>query len=256
MHPHLNIAVKAARSAAKVLIDAILHSNLVHESKDLGKSDLIDKIVKSAENTIINNILRAYPKHNIYTTNSREINSSEITWIIDPLNGRLNFIYGIPFFAISIAIFNENFLDHGLIYNPILDELFVATKGNGAKLNNRKIRVAINKKSFDPLIAAINPDFDQNKNNKNQASKEQINFINRNLGSEALHLAFVAAGRLDGYYELDVNPLKIAAGILLVKESGGYVNDIDLLSLLSNGSISNSSIIAGNPKIYSQLINF
>lgn len=253
MHPHLNIAVKAARSAAKVLIDAILHSNLGNEYKDLGKSsDLIDKIVKSAENTIINNILRAYPKHNIYTTNIKEINGSEITWMIDSLNGRLNFIYGIPFFAISIAILNDNFLEHGLIYNPILDELFVATKGNGAKLNNRKIRVAMNKKSFDPLIAAIEPNFNKN---IDKAQKDQINLVNRDLGSEALHLAFVAAGRLDGYYEQDVNPLKIAAGILLVKESGGYVNDIDLLSLLSNSSINNSSIIAGNPKIYSKLIN-
>ena len=112
MHPHLNIAVKAARSAAKVLIDAILHSNLGNESKDLGKSDLIDKIVKSAESTIINNILRAYPKHNIYTTNSREINGSEITWMIDPLNGRLNFIYGIPFFAVSIVAPCYNSVNH------------------------------------------------------------------------------------------------------------------------------------------------
>lgn len=243
MHPYLNIAIKAARSAAKFLIDATLHPNLLEaRDEDRNSSSSIEKIINKVESTLIKQILRAYPQHNIRSVNFQEDNNSDITWIIEPLNGVSNFMYMIPFFAISIAICKGDIVEHGLIYNPILDELFVASKGSGAQLNNKKIRVSKNKRLSDLLIALQNKSLD---------AKQQVKFNNfsRNLGSEALHLAFVAAGRLDGYYGFKVNSLSVQAGILLVKESGGYVTDVDPLE----ESLNNTSILASNPKVYSEL---
>lgn len=260
MHPYLNIAVKAARSAAKFLMDSILHLNLsdvrnnYQKNSSLINSDFLNNnnnnniicnIIQKVENTLVNYIVRSYSQHNIYSVNglSRK-NNSDVTWIIQPLTGELNFIYGIPFFAISIAICKAGIIEHGLIYNPVLDELFIASKGNGAQLNNKKIRVSTNKKMPNLLIASSNGNADFNKLNL-----DKCNVLHRNLGSEALHLAFVAADRLDGYCGLKVSSLEVAAGILLVKEAGGYVTDVNFVDL----TLDYISIIASNPKIYSEL---
>lgn len=243
MHPYLNIAVKAIRSAAKFLIDATLHINFLQANDEhKNKPHLIENTLNKVENNLITNILRAYPMHNISSINVKENNNSAITWIINPLNGISNFIYKIPFFAISIAVCKDNIIEHGVIYNPILDELFVCSKGHGAQLNNKKIRVSANKDLSYALIALQNKSLNIN-------HQEQFHYFARNFGSEALHLAFVAAGRLDGYYGMDVNALAIPAGILLIKESGGYVTDIDPL----DETIINNKILASNPKIYSKL---
>lgn len=256
MHPYLNIAIKAARTAGKIIVDATLRPNIVEVRKKSEEIlDLVTNIDKAAEEAILNTILRAYPTHNIKTEESGEqFNNSEFTWIIDPLDGTLNFVYGLPFFAVSIAVMQGSNIEHGVVYNPIADELFVASKGSGAQLNNKKIRCSSNYKLTEALLAIDTDLLCQwdiyNNNKKKSLLRGETGIINRDMGAAALQLAFVASGRLDGYCAVDLKPWDIAAGALLVKESGGYITDFNGKAEFFN----NGNIVVGNPKIYNQLI--
>lgn len=256
MHPYLNIAVKAARLAGKIIVDATLHPGSFKVAKKSTPNlalDLVTTVDKSCEELIIKTILRAYPDHNIKAEESGEqLNNSEITWVIDPLDGTLNFVHGFPFFAVSIAVLNGEQIEHGVIYNPISDELFTASKGSGAQLNNRRIRCSENNKLNESFLAI---DINLLLQRHNKLSKIE-NFLPtrglcRDLGSAALHLAFVASGRLDGYCDINLKPWDMAAGALLVRESGGYITDFGgKTEFLTTGNV-----VAANQKIQKQLLD-
>ena len=155
----------------------------------------------------------------------------DIFWIIDPIDGTINFLHGIPHFAISIALKSNNEIVSGLIFDPIKDEMFYAEKNNGAFLNNQRVRVS-NKNNFDECLFAIGGKI-----------AEEPNFTNRRSGSAALDLAYVAAGRYDGYFQKNLNLWDIAAGIILVQEAGGIVEDLNI------DNIKNLNVMASNPNI-------
>lgn len=235
MHPYLNIAVKSVRAAGKVVVDAMLHPSFTD-------------LTKKTTDVMVTNITRAYPEHNIITPeNFENFMQPEITWIIDPLNGFSNFLRGFPFFAISIAVVDAGNVEHAVIYNPAHDELFAASKGNGAQLNNKKIRCSINNK-LEESVLAVNLSLLSTRMNVSKELRESIDY--RYIGCPALHLAFVAAGRLDGYCDYNLRPWDLAAGALLIREAGGYVTDFNgKLDVFGNGSV-----ISANTKMHHKLL--
>lgn len=254
MHPMINTAVRAAREAGKIILRAYDDKNrLTIDTK--GLNDYVTQVDKAAERAIIKILQEAYPDHSILAeeSGSHEIRNSKHQWIIDPLDGTLNFIHGFGHFCVSIALKINNVVEHGVIYDPIRNELFTATRGSGASLDSHRIRV--NKKtSIEGCFLATGysvrkpEQLDQNIKIFSSIIKQASDI--RVAGSAALDLAYVAAGRLDGYYESDLQPWDLAAGSLLVTEAGGYVGDF-------NGGedyLASGEIIAGNMKIYKNLL--
>tara|TARA_B100000941_G_C28419216_1_gene507834 strand:- start:243 stop:953 length:711 start_codon:yes stop_codon:yes gene_type:complete len=211
--------IKASEKASKVLIRDFGEVEKLQVSKK-GPNDFVTNCDIKTEKILIEELKKARPNYSIISEESgTEINKDEKnTWIIDPIDGTVNFLHGIPHFAISIALKSENEIISGLIFDPIKNELFYAEKNNGAFFNNHRIRVSKKSQINDCLFVTggkIN-------------SKIDIPF--RKSGCAALDLAYVAAGRYDGYYQNDVNLWDIAAGVILVKEAGGIINEIDLNS--------------------------
>ncbi len=228
----LNIARKAARDAGKFIAQSSERiDKTVIEQK--GAHDYVTEIDRRSESFIINTIQEAYPTHAILAEESGQsenTESSEYQWVIDPLDGTTNFIHGIPQYAISIALMHNNKIELGLVYDPIKQEEFSAIRGQGAQLNGRRIRVSQIKNMKDALIgtgfpfredqlAITDMYFEQAK----RIAKETAGI--RRAGSASLDLAYVAAGRLDAYWEYGLQTWDIAAGILLVQEAGGLVSD-------------------------------
>lgn len=250
MHPYLNIAIKAARLAGKIMIDAMLHPNSFAVAKKSTNIplDLVTSVDRACEEAIIKTILRAYPDHNINAEESgKQEHNSEITWIIDPIDGTLNFVHGLPFFAASIGVLNGSQIEHGVVYNPVTDELFTASKGSGAQLNNKRIRCSQNNKLSEAFLAIDSSLLLHLPIDKRNLLPSRGH---RDLGAASLHLAFVAAGRLDGYCDFNLKSWDIAAGALLVREAGGYITDFDgKAEFLNNGNV-----VAANQKIQQQLL--
>lgn len=254
MHPMLNIAVNAARQASKLILRYVDQMDKITISQK-SLNDYVTQVDKLSEETIIAEIQKAYPKHSILAEESGDTNAgSDFVWIIDPIDGTRNFMHGFPQFAISIALMKKNSIELGLVYDPIRQELFTATRGQGAYLNSRRIRVSDTKKMPGALIGTGFPFRDKNKNDlKKYLEKLEAVFLAcgdiRRAGSAALDLAYVACGRLDGYWESDLKIWDVAAAGLMVKEAGGTITDFQ-----GNDEYLKGNIVAGNLKIHKELI--
>ena len=239
---NLNIMIKASEKASKILIRDFGELENLQVSKK-GPQDFVTNADIKAEKAIIEELKKARPNYSIISEeNGVEKNKDESNfWIIDPIDGTTNFLHGVPHFAISIALQSNNEIVCGLIFDPIKDELFYAEKNNGAYFNNQRIRVSKKREINDCLFAVgkgkYNPDL-----------------ICRRSGSAALDLAYVASGRFDGYFQNNLNLWDIAAGIIIVKEAGGIINEIDLSSLKNLKVLASSAEI--NTKYIEKIGNF
>ena len=246
--------VKACRKASKTLIrDFGEIENLQVSIK--GPGDFVTTSDKKVEKILINELSKARPNYSILSEESGEIKNEEsFKWIIDPIDGTSNFLHGIPHFAISIGLEQEKEIICGIIYDPIKDEMFSAEKGKGSYVNNQRIRVSSRTKLKDCMIFTGGPRYNSDKKEitldeyKRFTSKVAIPI--RKLGSASLDLAYIAAGRADGYWQRDLKYWDIAAGIILVKEAGGYITDFDG----NSEYVKNETIIAANPKINKEII--
>ena len=241
--PNLNVMIKACEKAAKVLIrDFGEVENLQVSTK--GPKDFVTNSDKKVEKILIEQLSKAKKNFSIVSEESEKIENTdkENIWIIDPIDGTINFLHGIPHFSISMALKSQNEIISGLIFDPIKNEIFFAEKNNGAFFNNQRIRVSKKNNLNECLFAT----------NKNGINKNDLNC--RISGSAALDLAYVGAGRLDGFFQNNLNLWDIAAGILIVKEAGGKVNDIDLDKIDNIDLIASSNNI--NQKLCTKLSNF
>jgi len=234
---NLNVMIKASEKASKVLIRDFGEIEKLQVSKK-GPSDFVTNSDIKAEKIIIEELKKARPNYSIISEeNGTEKNKDKNnTWIIDPIDGTINFLHGIPHFAISIALKSNEEIISGLIFDPIKNETFFAEKENGAFFNNHRIRVSKKNELNNCLFAT------------GGKTKKEPDLSYRKSGCAALDMAYVAAGRYDGYFQHDLNLWDIAAGIILVKEAGGVLNEIDL----TNNK--NIKIIASSPDINSKLL--
>lgn len=257
MHPYLNTAIKAARSAGQIIARSADRIDRLEIATKKTPNDLVTSVDRAAEEEIISIVKKAYPDHGFLGEESGAqagTNINNVVWIIDPLDGTLNFVHGIPQFAVSIGVQVKGVIEHGVVYNPISDELFTATRGSGAQLNDRRIRVSECKNFATALIgtgfayklSGESVDVAVHRVHDVMAQCGDV----RRLGSAALDLAFVAAGRMDGYWETGLNAWDVAAGALLVREAGGFVTDF----AGKDQFLESRSIVAGTPKVYPQLL--
>ena len=254
MHPLLNVAIQAARNAAKIIVRSFDRLDTL-EIDEKETNDFVTQVDMLSEQEIIHTIRKSYPNHAILAEESGfDAGQDEYVWIIDPLDGTTNFIHGFPHFAISIALSYRNQLEVGVVYDPLRQELFTAARGQGAQLDNRKIRVSPCQKFNRALLGTGFP-FKEETYLKPYLKLFETIFPKtagvRRAGAAALDLAYVASGRLDGYWEFGLNPWDMAAGILLVKEAGGLVGDIHG----KEDVMKTGNVVVGNPKIYPILVD-
>ena len=252
MHALLNIAVRAARAAGEVIIRSLNRlESLTITSK--GRNDFVSEVDHAAEAEIIKLIRKNYPNHAFLAEESGRMGDSDTLWIIDPLDGTTNFLHGFPVFAVSIACQIRGRLEHGVVYDPISQEIFAATRGAGAHLDNRRIRVSkqrglegaligtgfpyrANAKYIDSYLAML------------KAVMENTAGVRR-PGSASLDMAYVAAGRTDGFWEIGLSPWDTAAGTLLIQEAGGRIGTLTGSEYTQGGNV-----LAGSPKVYAALL--
>jgi myo-inositol-1(or 4)-monophosphatase len=252
MHPLINIGTKAARRAGQMIYRAMDNLDQVKVSEK-GHNDFVSNIDKRSEMMIIETIHEAYPNHAILAEESGEHEGSDVTWIIDPLDGTKNFIYGIPQFAVSIAVKENNRIQHGIVFDPVKNELFTASRGAGAALNDTRIRVNQTRSLATSLIGTGFPYREHDNLDQYMAIFKDIMRQCRDIrrpGSAALDLCYVAAGRYDGFYEFNLNIWDIAAGALIVEEAGGIVDDVTG----KQAHLTTGNIVAAAPKLFPELI--
>ncbi|WP_455380199.1 inositol monophosphatase family protein [Acidihalobacter prosperus] len=253
MHPYLNTAIKAARTAGTILLrNRERIETLTIESKQ--RNDFVSEVDRQAEEVIIRTLTKAYPDHSILAEESGKKAGNDYQWVIDPLDGTTNYLHGFPQYAVSIALLNKERLEQAVIYDPFKDELFSATRGSGANLNNRRIRVSA-RTGIDGALLGTGIPFKEHQDIDSYL-KIMRGFIGRpagirRAGSAALDLAYVAAGRLDGYWESGLNPWDLAAGALLVMEAGGLVCDYKG----GDQYLHNGDIVAASPKVLRHMMN-
>ncbi len=252
LHPMLNIAVKAARRAAAVINRAARDLEGVTVTRKR-QNDFVTEVDHAAEAAIIEVLHKAYPAHAFLAEESGAAGRSEHVWIIDPLDGTTNFIHGFPQYAISIALRHRGVLEQAVVFDPGRNELFTATRGRGAFLNDRRIRVSKRAKLAESLIGTGFPFRDLAHLDEYMAAFERVTRTAagiRRAGAAALDLAYVAAGRLDGFWEIGLSPWDMAAGALLILEAGGLVSDFDgAPDYLDRGHI-----VCGAPKVFAPLL--
>ncbi len=253
MHPMLNIAVRAARKAGDIIarfsntVDTLTISNKA-------ENDFVSEVDHLAEQAIIQIILKAYPDHGILAEESGGHNAdSEYQWIIDPLDGTTNFLHGFPQYAVSIGLRLKNRMEVAVVYDPIKQEMFTASRGRGAHLNDKRIRVT-NRSSLKGALLGTGIPFRNLDNLDTYLAMLRALLPDtagiRRAGSAALDLAYVAAGRMDGFWEYGLNPWDMAAGILLVEEAGGIISDFQGgFDYFESGNI-----VTANPKILKAML--
>jgi len=251
---NINVMIKACRKAAKVIIrDFGEVENLQVSLK--GPGDFVTNCDKKVESILIDELQKARPDYSILSEEAGKITKDDsFQWIIDPIDGTSNFLHGIPHFAISLGLEHNKEIISGIIYDPIKDEMFAAEKGNGSFLNNHRLRVSSRSKLKDCIIFTGGPKLQAK--DRDSSLKEYNNFSSkistpiRKLGSASLDMAYVAAGRCDGFWQRNLNYWDIAAGIILVKEAGGFVTDFKG----DNNFIENKTILVTNSKINEEMI--
>lgn len=251
MHPFLNIAVRAARDAGSIIVRHIDRIDSL-EITSKARNDFVSEVDRQAEDIIIRTLKKAYPDHSFLGEETGVTEGNEYQWIIDPLDGTTNFLCGIPHYSVSIALKHKGRIIQAVVYDPVKDEMFTASAGGGAMLNNRRIRVTQRRNLEGALLATGTP-FREDQNPEKFLNSLRI-FMKgtsgiRRAGSAALDLAYVAAGRFDGYWEYGVKPWDVAAGMLIVKEAGGLAGDMDP----DKNVLENGDILAASPKVYSEM---
>jgi len=252
MQPLLNIAVRAARRAGEIIVRGM---NRLHrlDVRAKGQNDFVTEIDMAAERDIIETIHKSYPDHEILAEESGSKGDNEFVWIIDPLDGTTNFMHGFPQFAVSIGVQRRGRMEHGVVYDPLRQELFTTSRGEGAQLDGKRIRVSSHSGLDRALIGTGFP-YRSNLHwlDAYMAMLKSVTMQTagiRRPGSAALDLAYVAAGRLDGFWELGLSPWDTAAGSLLITEAGGLVGTIRGGEYTQSGHI-----VAGTPKVYPALL--
>lgn len=252
MHPFVNTAVRAARKAGDTIVRGLTRFEGV-ETATKGLNDYVTNIDRAAEAEIIDILHTAYPHHAFLAEESGASGNADTTWIIDPLDGTTNFMHGFPQFAVSIACQVRDVIEHAVIYDPMRQEIFTASRGGGAYLESRRLRVSKQRTLEGSLIGTGFP------------YRENLHYLDpymamlrtvmttaagvRRPGAAALDLAYVAAGRTDGFFEIGLKAWDTAAGTLMVREAGGLVGTLDGGDYRQNGNI-----IAGNPRVYMALV--
>jgi len=252
MHPTTNIAIRAARRAGTPLLRYFDRVDTLKVTSK-GLNDFVSEVDRAAEQVIIETLRKSYPDHSILAEESGAHQGNEYQWIIDPLDGTTNYLHGFPQYAISIALKHKGILENGVVYDPMRDEMFSASRGQGAQLNDRRIRVTSRKGLNGALIGTGLPFRDQSQLDTylgmlKALIKDTAGI--RRPGAAALDFAYVAAGRLDGFWELGLSEWDFAAGALLVKEAGGVVSDI------SGGDryLESGNVIAGGLKLHQAMV--
>jgi len=256
MEPMINIALRAARKAGENIVRA---SDELHrfEVKAKGVNNFVTEVDINAEREIVYHLQKAFPDHAILGEESGLIGSAEAEyrWIIDPLDGTTNFIRGIPHYAVSIACMHRGKLEHAVVVDPVRHEEFTASRGRGAQLNGHRIRVS-DLASLDGALLGTGIPFKNHSDDKLAAYSKSIELLAaqcagiRRAGAASLDLAYVAAGRLDAFWEIGLAQWDIAAGVLLVREAGGLVADIDA----SDNYLESGNIVCGNPKCFKAVL--
>ncbi|MBL1278138.1 MAG: inositol-1-monophosphatase [Ectothiorhodospiraceae bacterium] len=256
MHPIVNIAVRAARRAGNLIASAVDQVDRL-DVTEKSHNDFVTEVDRQAEATIIGVIREAYPDHSILGEESGELpgvkEGANYQWVIDPLDGTTNFLHGFPQFAVSIAVRLNGRIEHAVIYDPLRQELFTATRGGGAQLNDRRLRVTSRKGLEGALLGTGFPFKQQHHLDCYMATFKALFPMTagiRRPGSAALDLAYVAAGRLDGFWEIGLSPWDMAAGILLIKEAGGLVSDFGG----GDDYLETGNVVAGNPKVFKAIL--
>jgi myo-inositol-1(or 4)-monophosphatase len=250
----LNVMVKAARKAARGLIRDFGEVEKLQVSMK-GPANFVSAADKRAEETLKEELLAARPGYSFLGEEGGKIEGADQshTWIVDPLDGTTNFLHGIPQFAISIGLEREGTLVAGLVLNPVTDELFLAERGKGAFLNDKRIRVAARKNMGEAVLACGLPHYGRG---DLELFRKEFSLIQekvaglRRFGAAALDLAYIAAGRFDIYWERNLSPWDMAAGTLIVREAGGYVTDLDD----KDEMFAKGHIAAGNPVLHGELL--
>jgi len=252
MQPLLNIAVRAARRAGDLIVRNVDRvPSLGVRSKS--RNDFVSEVDQMAEREIIETIRRAHPDHGFLAEESGRSGGDDFVWIIDPLDGTTNFLHGFPVFAVSVACQHRGRLEHAVVYDPMRQELYTASRGDGAQLDGRRIRVS-KQVSLEGALVGTGFPYRENATHIDaymtmlKAVMQQAAGIRR-PGAAALDLAYVAAGRIDAFWEIGLHAWDTAAGTLLITESGGRVG-----TLTGREYIQGGNIIAGTPKVYEEMV--
>ena len=253
MHPMLTIAVRAARRAGAIINRAALDGGGLNV-RSKRANDFVTRIDHAAEEAIIDIVRNAYPEHGFLAEESGDkTGSAETVWIIDPLDGTTNFIHGFPQYCVSIGVRHRGTLEHAVVYDPAKNELFTASRGRGAFLDDRRMRVS---KCLHLKDALVGTGFPFKELSRVELYLKQLRTVMtsssgvRRAGAAALDLAYVACGRLDAFWELGLSPWDMAAGALLVEEAGGLIGDLKG----DAGFLDSGDVAAGTPKVFAELL--